>query len=51
MITHIEGRLVEKNPTDVIIDCNGVGYSINISLNTYSEIPPSENSEVIYSFV
>ena len=43
MITHIEGRLVEKNPTDVVIDCNGVGYSINISLHTYSEIPPSEN--------
>jgi len=43
MITHIEGRLVEKNPTDVVIDCNGVGYSINISLHTYSEIPASEN--------
>ena len=43
MITHIEGRLVEKNPTDVVIDCNGVGYSINISLHTYSEIPTSEN--------
>ena len=27
MITHIEGRLVEKNPTDVVIDCNGMGYN------------------------
>ena len=26
MITHIQGKLVEKNPTHVIIDCNGVGY-------------------------
>jgi len=43
MITHIEGRLVEKNPTDVVIDCNGMGYFINISLHTYSEIPTSEN--------
>lgn len=43
MITHIQGRLVEKNPTDVVIDCNGVGYFLNISLHTFSEIPSNEN--------
>lgn len=43
MITHIQGRLVEKNPTDVVIDCNGVGYFLNISLNTYSQIPDKEH--------
>lgn len=43
MITHIQGRLVEKTPTDVVIDCNGVGYHIHISLHTYSKIPHSEN--------
>lgn len=43
MITHIEGRLVKKSPTDVIIDCNGVGYFINISLYTFSNLPESEN--------
>lgn len=43
MITHIEGKLVEKNPTDVVIDCNGVGYFINISLHTFSEIPDKEH--------
>lgn len=43
MITHIEGKLVEKNPTDVVIDCNGVGYFINISLHTFSQIPDKEN--------
>jgi len=43
MITHIQGRLVEKNPTDVVIDCNGVGYFINISLHTFSELPSGEN--------
>lgn len=43
MITHIQGRLVEKNPTDVVIDCNGVGYFINISLHTFSELPTSGN--------
>ena len=43
MITHIQGKLVEKNPTDVVIDCNGVGYLLNISLHTYSQIPDKEN--------
>lgn len=43
MITHIQGRLVEKHPTDVVIDCNGVGYFLNISLQTYSQLPETEN--------
>lgn len=43
MITHIQGRLVEKTPTDVVIDCNGVGYHISISLHTYSKLPDTEN--------
>ena len=43
MITHIQGKLVEKNPTDVVIDCNGVGYMLNISLHTFSQIPEQEN--------
>jgi Holliday junction DNA helicase RuvA len=43
MITHIQGRLVEKTPTEVVIDCNGVGYHINISLHTFSLLPEGEN--------
>ncbi|KAA1245932.1 Holliday junction branch migration protein RuvA [Aquimarina sp. RZ0] len=42
MITQIKGRLVEKNPTDVVIDCNGVGYFLHISLHTFSLIPDDE---------
>jgi len=42
MIAHIQGKLVEKTPTEVIIDCNGVGYSINISLHTYSLLPKTD---------
>tara|TARA_R110002051_G_scaffold266396_2_gene326180 strand:+ start:61399 stop:61980 length:582 start_codon:yes stop_codon:yes gene_type:complete len=42
MITHISGRLVEKNPTNVVIDCNGVGYFIHISLHTFSLLPEEE---------
>ena len=43
MIAHIQGKLVEKTPTDVVIDCGGVGYHINISLHTYSLLPASEH--------
>lgn len=42
MIAQLKGRLVEKTPTYVIIDCNGVGYQVNISLNTYSKIDADE---------
>ena len=38
MITHIHGKLVEKTPTYVVIDCNGIGYKIKISLQTFSSI-------------
>ena len=50
MITHIEGKLVEKNLTDVVIDCNGVGYLLNISLHTYSQIPDKEKLK-LYAFL
>jgi Holliday junction DNA helicase RuvA len=43
MIAHLQGKLVEKTPTDVVIDCGGVGYHVNISLHTYSLLPDSEN--------
>jgi Holliday junction DNA helicase RuvA len=42
MIAHIQGKLVEKTPTDIVIDCNGVGYHINISLHTYSLLTTSD---------
>lgn len=43
MIAHLQGRMVEKSLTEVVIDCNGVGYQVNISLHTYSLLPDSEN--------
>lgn len=42
MISFIKGRLVEKTPTEVIVDVNGVGYQINISLHSYSLLPANE---------
>jgi Holliday junction DNA helicase RuvA len=38
MISYIEGRLAEKNPTNIILDVGGVGYGINISLTSFQKI-------------
>jgi len=50
MIAHIQGKLVEKTPTEVVIDCNGVGYQINISLHTFSLLPNSDHLK-LYTFL
>ena len=62
MINHIDGKLMDKTPTHVVIDCNGVGYSINISLQTFSKINDErcklfthlsvkEDSHTLYGFI
>lgn len=38
MIEYIKGGIAELSPATAVIDCNGMGYAINISLNTYSAI-------------
>jgi len=47
MIHHLKGKLVEKNPTYVVIECAGVGYFVNISLHTFSKIADSENINLL----
>ena len=51
MIAHINGRLVEKSPTHVVIDCGGVGYKLNISLNTYSKLGEEESCKLFTEFI
>ncbi|MGB0199123.1 MAG: Holliday junction branch migration protein RuvA [Flavobacteriaceae bacterium] len=46
MITQLKGRLVEKSPTDVVIDCHGVGYLLHISLHTYGQLPEEESIQL-----
>ncbi|MDM1552678.1 Holliday junction branch migration protein RuvA [Empedobacter falsenii] len=47
MITQLRGKLIEIYPTNAVIDCNGVGYWVNISLNTYSNL---EHEELVKIF-
>jgi Holliday junction DNA helicase RuvA len=46
MIYHIEGKLIEKTPTYAVIDAGGVGYVMQISLNTFSKIGDSEKCKL-----
>jgi len=46
MIYHIEGKLVEKTPTYAVIDASGVGYIMQISLNTFTKIGDSETCKL-----
>ena len=64
MIHHLKGQLIEKNPTHVVIDCNGVGYFVHISLHTfalvgndsealklYTHLQVKEDSHTLFGFV
>jgi holliday junction DNA helicase RuvA len=46
MIAYLKGKLVQKEPTQVIVEVNGVGYSVSISLHTFSAIKDQENIQL-----
>lgn len=49
MYAYIEGVIVEKNPTFVIIDCQGVGYILHISLNTFSKLQQENQKHRLFT--
>lgn len=50
MYEYLKGNLVEKNPAFVILETNGIGYMINISLNTFTKIKDLDNSKLFVHF-
>lgn len=46
MIAFLKGKLVRKEPTYVVIDVNGIGYHVSISLTTFSEIKDKEDIQL-----
>ena len=48
MISHLRGRMIEKTPTHVILECNGVGYHLEVSLYTFSGLS-SEEEQLLYT--
>jgi Holliday junction DNA helicase RuvA len=53
MIAFLRGRLIVKSPNQVVVDVNGVGYSVNIPVSTFSELPDrgAEAELFIYTHV
>jgi Holliday junction DNA helicase RuvA len=47
MIAYLDGRLVHKDPTYALIDVQGIGYEVRISLNTYSRLKPEEKCRIL----
>jgi len=47
MFNHLTGKLNEVSPAIAVIDCNGVGYSVFISINTYSKINGKEKATLL----
>jgi len=39
VIGRLEGRLAEKNPPQVLVDCNGVGYEVDVPMSTFYNLP------------
>ena len=46
MIEYVKGEIAELSPAVAVIDCNGLGYAVNISLNTYSAIQGKSNCKL-----
>lgn len=49
MIAHLKGDLAEKNPSFVVLDVNGLGYRLRISLNTFSQLPDEQGNIKLYA--
>jgi len=49
MIYHVKGDFVEKTATNVIVECAGIGYDVQISLNTFADIEPLQKG-VLYTY-
>jgi len=47
MIHHLTGKLIEKHPTHVVIECGGVGYFVNISLHTFETLQDEEHLRIL----
>ncbi|MFD2787003.1 Holliday junction branch migration protein RuvA [Hymenobacter rubripertinctus] len=50
MIAYVDGKLAYKDPAQAILDVNGIGYEIRISLATYSKLPAEEEKIKLYTY-
>jgi len=51
MIAHLNGRIVEKTPTALIVECGGIGYEVKVSLHTYTKVGNEEAIKLFTQFI
>ncbi len=49
MIAQVRGRLIQKGPGSVVVEANGLGYQVFVSLTTFYELPELEQSVVLHT--
>ncbi len=49
MIGRLSGKLIEKHPPQIVIDVNGVGYEVDVSMQTFYQLPPSGEHVQLYT--
>jgi len=50
MIAQIRGRLTQKNPGSVIVETNGIGYQLHVSLSTFYDLPEADQSVQLHTY-
>lgn len=50
MIGYLTGKIISKKPTKILLDVNGVGYSVNISISTFEKLPELNESTSLYIY-
>jgi Holliday junction DNA helicase RuvA len=51
MIHYIKGEITFKSPTFIVVETGGIGYKVNISLNTYAQIEKLERVKILTTFL
>ena len=49
MISRLTGKLIEKNPPQIVIDVNGVGYEVDVSMQTFYQLPALNETVQLYT--
>lgn len=51
MIGYLTGKIISKKPTQILLDVNGVGYLINISINTFDKLPAENENSSLFIYL
>lgn len=51
MLEYLKGKVVSRMPTQAVIDVNGIGYALNISLNTFEQLPADGEEVLIRTYL